>query len=68
MIFEVFEFLIYTIYLALAYLIPILMVAVAYASNEKTKMGRWLIHFLLINIFNYTVFPILAFIGLCIKN
>lgn len=67
MIFEVFEFLIYALYLALAYLIPILMVAAAYASNDKTKMSRWLIHFLLINIFHHTLFPIFSFIGLCIK-
>lgn len=68
MILEAFEFLIYALYLASGYLIPIYMAAIAYASNDKTKMSRWLIHFLLINILNHSVFPILAFIGLCNQN
>ncbi|CAK91266.1 unnamed protein product (macronuclear) [Paramecium tetraurelia] len=68
MILEAFQFLVHALYLALSYLIPISMAGGAYASNDKTKMSRWLIHFLLINILNQTLFPILAFIGLCIKN
>ncbi|CAD8183981.1 unnamed protein product [Paramecium octaurelia] len=68
MILEVFEFLVHALYLALGYLIPISMGAVAYASNDKTKMSRWLIHFLLIHILNQTLFPILAFIGLQTLN
>ncbi|CAD8180541.1 unnamed protein product [Paramecium octaurelia] len=68
MIFEAFEFLLYTLYLAIVYLIPIAMAAIAYASNDKQKMSRWLIHFLLINILKHTVFPILALISLQALN
>lgn len=65
MLLEVFGFLYYTTYLGLGYVIPIVLAAVAFVSGDKTRMSRWLIHFLILNVLEYTFFPIFDFIGLC---
>lgn len=62
---EVFMFLYYAAYLGLGYGVPIVLAAMAFVSGDKSRMSRWLIHFLILNVLEYTVFPILDFIGLC---
>lgn len=67
MIIEFFGFLYYSAFLLLGYGLPIILASIAFISDDKTKMSRWLIHFLIINVMEYTLFPIFDFIGLC-KN
>lgn len=64
---EILAFIFHIIHIALIYVLPIGLAAIAFVTNNKEKMNRWLIHFLAINVLEYTFFPIFDFIGLC-KN
>ncbi|KAM3134841.1 hypothetical protein pb186bvf_013010 [Paramecium bursaria] len=64
MLFELLSFLFWLAKLVSAYLIPIALALDSYQNKDKQKIGRWLLHFYFLALFEIFLGPIFEFIGL----